>query len=167
VIGLLAWLAWDVGVDAEEASKRGGLQGVEDETWYHVQLLGSLGPWIVDDENAAKVLDEGVDRTPRYRVDGERWLQTHRELLDGLARVEADPGHYGQMGRRARAGDIVVLSEHNSPRVRVVLEARPASRGVKIVLLDPAKKTGQCVYSSSHVASLPWPRSESLSVASA
>ncbi len=52
VVGLLAWLAWDVETDITVASRRGGLEGLEDEQWYAIQLLAALSPWLVDDEEA-------------------------------------------------------------------------------------------------------------------
>lgn len=42
VVGLLAWLAWDVETDISVASERGGLEGLEDEQWYAVRLLAHL-----------------------------------------------------------------------------------------------------------------------------
>jgi hypothetical protein len=52
VVGLLAWLAWDVETNISVASQRGGLQGLEDKQWYAIQLLAALAPWLVDDDTA-------------------------------------------------------------------------------------------------------------------
>lgn len=167
LVGLLVWLAWDVEVDAEEASKRGGLQGVEDESWYPVQLLAAIGPWFFDDEAAASVLEESVTRTPRQHVDGDWWLHAHRGLMDGFARVAADPDHQGQMGRLAHPGDLVVLGGRELPRVRLVLDVRPGTDGAKVVFFDPAGILERRAFLSSRVPSLPWIRREASSAASA
>ena len=156
VIGLLAWLAWDVGVDAQEAANLSGLQGVEDDHWYSVQLLATLGPWIDGDENALAALDDSVARTPRYRVDPDRWVQTHRALLDAYVQAAADPDRQEQMGRSPRPGDLVLLNSRESQRVRVVLAVRPGSDGEKVVFFDPEGKDGERAFQSSRVATLPW-----------
>jgi hypothetical protein len=66
VVGLLASLAWDVETDITVASQRGGLEGLEDQQWYAVQLLASLSPWLVDDDAAWNILEESVARPPRF-----------------------------------------------------------------------------------------------------
>jgi hypothetical protein len=158
VVGLLVWLAWDVEVDAEEASKRGGLQGVEDASWYPVQLLAALGPWFADDENAARVLEESVARTPRFQVDGDRWLLIHHQMTVDFVRVCAEPDAHGEMGRRPNPGDLVILGEQFAPRVRVVQDVVPSNTDSKVVVFDSEKESGQRAFLCSRVASLPWSR---------
>jgi hypothetical protein len=158
VVGLLAWLAWDVEVDIEAASKRNGLQGVEDESWYSIQVFGTLAAWLSEDESAIQVLEESVSRTPRVRVDGDRWLRVHRELAEAYARAAADPDSHGQLGRRPRPGDLVVLSDRESPRVRIVLDVRPGADGGKVVFFDPAGTDGERAFLASRIRSLPWTR---------
>jgi hypothetical protein len=165
VTGLLAWLAWDVEIDAEEASKRAGLQGVEDESWYSVQLLAALGPWLAGDESAATALEESVARTPRHRVDADRWLRIHSALAYAYAQVASTPDQHGQTGRHPRPGDLVVLSERESPRVRVVLDVRPGSDERKVVFFDPGATNEERAFLASRVRTLPWtPASESAAV---
>jgi hypothetical protein len=154
VTGLLAWLAWDVGIDADEASKRAGLQGVEDEGWYRVQLLAALSPLLADDDVAATALAESVTRTPRYRVDPDKWLLIHSALADDFARVAADPDHHGEMERRPRPGDLVVLNSPESPRVRMILDVRAGSNGEKVVFFDPGEEAGERSFLASRVATL-------------
>lgn len=156
VVGLLAWLAWDVETDIAVASQRGGLQGLEDEQWYAVQLLAALAPWLADDETAATILDESVARTPRFRVDGERWLALHRSALEAFAAVAAAPDTHGQAGRRVKPGDLVVLHNRESPRVRVVLDVRASGDSAKVVMLDPAATDGERAFLASRVATLAW-----------
>jgi hypothetical protein len=166
VIGLLAWMAWDVGVDVGEASKRTGLQGVEDESWCSVEFLAVLGPWLVDDDAAATVLEESVARTPRLGADGDSWIQTHRALLNAFAQTAADPDRAGQVGRRPHPGDLVVLGNRETPRVRVVLDVRPGSEGGKVVVFDPAGTDRERMFLSSRVSTLAWNRAPSQSVVS-
>ncbi|HYH96729.1 hypothetical protein [Hyalangium sp.] len=156
VVGLLAWLAWDVETDIAVASQRGGLEGLEDQQWYAVQLLAALGPWLVDDSTAQNVLEESVARTPRFRVDGERWLSVHRAALETFAIVTAAPDGLGQVGRRVRPGDLVVLHSREMPRVRVVLDVRPGSDGGKVVMLAPDATDGERSFLASRVATLAW-----------
>jgi len=156
VIGLLAWLAWDVEIDAEEASKRAGLQGVEDESWYSVQIFAALCPWLADDQVASTALEESVTRTPRAGVDPDRWLRTHRALAYAFAKASDNPEHHGKKGRCACPGDLVVLHSGESPRVRIVLDVRSSNNGSKVVLYDPAGTAGERAFLSSHVATLPW-----------
>jgi hypothetical protein len=143
-------------VDADDASKRAGRQGVEDKSWRSVQLLASLGPWIAGDDSAATTLDESVGRTPRYRVDADRWLRIHRALLDAYAQVAAYPDHNGQIGRLPHPGDLIVLNSAESPRVRVVLDVRPSSNDWKVVFFDPGDEEQEREFLASRVATLPW-----------
>jgi hypothetical protein len=167
VIGLLAWLAWDVETDIVEASKRGGLQGLENEMWYAVQLLAALGPWLVEDDTASSILEESVTRTPRFGVDGERWLAVHRSALEVFAAVTAAPDTSGQTGRHVRPGDLVVLHSRESPRVRVVLDIRPGSDGGKVVMFDPKAIDRERAFLESRVTTLAWVTALSTTAASA
>jgi len=153
VVGLLAWLAWDVETDIVEASQRGGLQGIENEQWHAVQLLAALGPWIVGDMTASSILEESVARTPRFRVDGERWFAVHRSALEVFSAIAADPDAHGKLGRRVRPGDLVVLHSRAVPRVRVVLDVR---EGAKLVVLAPDATDSELSFLASHVATVAW-----------
>jgi hypothetical protein len=167
VIGLLAWLAWDVETDIVEASKRDGLEGLEDEMWYAVQLLAALGTWLVEDETASSLLEESVARTPRFGVDGERWLAVHRSALEVFAAVTAEPDTSGQTGRRVRPGDLVVLHSRESPRVRIVLDVRQGSDGGKVIMFDPEGTDGERAFLASRVTTLAWVTALSTTAASA
>jgi hypothetical protein len=156
VIGLLAWLAWEVDTDITIASQLNGQAGIEDEHWYAVQLLAVLAPWLVDDHAASAMLEESVARTPRYRVDGDRWLAVHRSALATFAIVETDPDAHGQLGRQAHPGDLVVLRSQEDPRVRVVLDVIPGNDGGKVVLFDPNDEEGLRSFLSSRMATLSW-----------
>lgn len=153
VVGLLAWLAWDVEADIVEASQRGGLQGLENEQWHAVQLLAALGPWLVGDVTASAILEESVARTPRFRVDGERWFAVHRSALEVFSAIAADPDAHGKLGRQVRPGDLVVLHGRAVPRVRVVLDVR---EGAKLVVLAPDATDGELSFLASHVATVAW-----------
>lgn len=155
-LGLMGWLAWDSEVDVTEAAERGGLQGVEDETWYWVQLLAALGPWLVTDDLAWSIVEESVPRTPRLEIDGDRWLRVHRGLLEAFAVMSIEPEKAGHVGRRPRPGDLVVLKSSESPRVRVILDVQPARDGDKVVFFDPNGTDGERVFLSSRVATMPW-----------
>jgi hypothetical protein len=156
VVGLLAWLAWDVETDISVASQRGGLEGLEDEQWYVVQLLAALGPWLVDDDAAWNLLEESVSRTPRLRVDGERWLGVHLAALKTFAIVSASPDELGKVGRAVKPGDLVVLHAREAPRVRVVLDVGRGSDGGKVVMFDPDAKDGVRAFLASRVLTLAW-----------
>jgi hypothetical protein len=156
VVGLLAWLAWDVETDITVASQRGGLEGLEDQQWYAVQLLATLSPWLADDTEAWTILEESVARTPRFRVDGERWLAVHRAALETIALVALTPDEYRQTARRVKPGDLVVLHTREAPRVRVVLDVRPGSDGGKVVMLAPDATDGERSFLASRVVTLPW-----------
>ncbi len=156
VIGLLAWLAWDVETDIVAVSQRDGLQELESHPWYAIQLLAVLGPWLVEDAAAWQILDESVARTPRFRVDGERWLAIHRRALETFAAVTAEPDEHGQPGRLVQPGDLVVLHHRESPRVRVVLHVRQGSEGDVVVVLAPDSDNNERSFQASRVAPLPW-----------
>jgi hypothetical protein len=159
--GLLGWLAWELGLNVEEASKCSGLQGVEDEAWYPAQLLATLSTWIIDDEDAIKIFEESVRRTPRFGIDAERWLSVHCGLLQGFARTARDPDPRARLGRHARPGDLVVLGPQEFPRVRVLLDVRPGSEGTKAVFFDPATPRRERAFLCSRIRSLPWPSAPS------
>jgi hypothetical protein len=156
VVGLLAWLAWDVETDISVASQLDGLQGLEDEQWYAVQLLATLSPWLMGDDTAWTILEESIARTPRFRVDGERWVAMHRSALEVLAAVAADPDAHGKTRRRVHPGDLVVLHDRELPRVRVVLDVRQGSDGAKVMVLAPDATEGERFFLASHVATLAW-----------
>jgi hypothetical protein len=156
VVGLLVWLAWDVGIDAVEAAKRDGQQGIEDESWLGMQLLGVLGLWLQGDGNALGILADSVTRTPRPGVDGDRWVRRHSALLAAFAEAAAKPDHIGQTGRRPRPGDLVVLNSRESPRIRVILDVLPTRDDVKVVILDPAASDSKRTFLGSRVATLAW-----------
>jgi hypothetical protein len=158
VVGLVAWLSWEVQVNIEEANKRGGLQGVEDDGWFPIQLLAAVGPWISGDLDALRVLTESISRTPRRGIDGDHWLSAHMEFLEGFAGVVAQPEKYGQIARSPHPGDLVVLNERIEPRVRVVLKAWRGSHGTNLRVYDPWKPSAERAFVSTHVRSLPWPR---------
>jgi hypothetical protein len=111
--------------------------------------------------------EESVSRTPRYRVDADRWLRTHCALADGFAQVAADPDHHGQMGRHPRPGDLVVLNSRESPRVRVVLGVRSGSDGGKVILFDAGGTDGERAFLASRVATLSWTPATSRTAVSA
>lgn len=166
VIGLLAWLAWDVGTDIGGAPQRDALQGLESGPWYGVQLLAALSPWLIRDETAWSILEESVARTRRFRVDGERWLAVHRSALEVFAAVAAAPEAYGTTGRRVGPGDLVVLASREAPRVRVVLEVRQGSDGAKVGILAPEVTDRMRSFLASRVATLAWEAGASEALAS-
>jgi hypothetical protein len=84
-------------------------------------------------------------------------MRSHSELLECFSRVATDPDHHGQMGRRPSPGDLLVLGATVSPRVRVVLEVRPGSKGETVVFLDPTSEKGNRTFLAKHVVTLPWP----------
>jgi len=156
VTGLLAWLAWDVGVDIEDVSRTPRPEEVGDEVWYSIQLLAALGPWLLDDATAGTTLKESITRTPRMRVNGDIWLHNLESRSRCVAQVTATPECHGQAGRLPRLGDLVVLSSRESHRVRVALKVETGSQGWKVIIFDPQKKDGKGVFLVSHVATLPW-----------
>jgi hypothetical protein len=115
-----------------------------------------LGGWMAGDETASGFLEEGVSRTPRVRVDGDRWVSVHLSLMDAFAQASFDPDNHGQIRRSVRPGDLVVLNEGESPRVRVVLDVRPGADGGKVVVFDPDDPDGERAFLSSRVRSLAW-----------
>jgi hypothetical protein len=128
VVGLLAWLAWDVETDITVASQRGGLEGLEDQQWYAVQLLASLSPWLVDDDAAWNILEESVARTPRFRIDGERWIAVHRAALETFALVALTPDEHRQTARRASACGGRRSTRTRTSRARAALDWPPKVR---------------------------------------
>lgn len=156
VVGLLGWLAWDVEIDVEVSSERGGQRGVEDESWYSAQLFALLAPWLAPDAEAIAILEESIPRTPRYRVDGNRWFLVHLVMAEHFVQVARAPVRDGPGDRRPRPGDLVVLSEHLDPRVRVVLDVLPVAGDAKVVFYDAAEEDGQRAFLASKVVTVSW-----------
>lgn len=156
VFSLLAWLSWDVGTDIRIAALRGGLEGLNDEQWYAVQLLAALCPWLTEDESAWDLLDESVARTPRFHVDGKQWVSVHRRALERLALVLRMPTGYRQTGQRVKPGDLVILGSREVPRVRVALDVRPGSDTAKVALLAPEAPAGERWFLASRVVAVDW-----------
>jgi hypothetical protein len=156
VVGLLGWLAWEMEIDIGFASERAGQRGVEEESWYGAQLFASLAPWLTPDARATAILNESVSRTPRYKIDGNRWLVVHVSFAAGFDRITTDPGGVAKAGRAPRPGDLVVLSERFDPRVRVVLEVAASGGDTKVTFYDHDEESGQRTFLASRVATLPW-----------
>lgn len=156
VIGLLAWLAWDVETDIPVVSQRIGLDGSDEDQWYAVQLLAALGPWLVEDPAAQAILQESVMRTPRVRVDGGRWLRRHLDALVALESIRDSEDESGEPGRIVEPGDLVVLREGEMPRVRVVLAVEGGGSDGKISIYDPGHTDGVRRFMASRVTTLPW-----------
>lgn len=156
VVGLLAWLAWDVETDITVASQRGGLEGLEDQQWYAVQLLATLSPWLVDDTKAWTLVEESVARTPRFGIDGAEWVAVHRAALETYALIMDAPDDYSRTERSVKSGDLVILNACESPRVRVVLDVRSESCAGTVVMLAPETTGGERRFLTSRVVTLPW-----------
>lgn len=156
VVGLLTWLAWDVGIDISVELQRRTLAGLEDPRWYGVQLLASLGLWLVDDSIAQDVLEESVALTPRFRIDGERWFGIHHEALETFVFASSSPDELGKLGRSVRPGDLAILNAREAPRVRVVLEVGAGSGGETLVMFDPGAKDCVRTFLASRIPTLAW-----------
>ena len=156
VVGQLAWLAWDVETDIRVASQRGGLEGLEDQQWYAVQLLASLGPWLLDDDAAWRFVEESTANTPRPRIDSARWIAAHRSALEAFMAVTEKPEIHASIRRRVRPGDLVVLHGRESPRVRVALDVDESKNGEKVCVFDPTTADAGRSFLASHVVIVPW-----------
>lgn len=156
VIGLLAWLAWDVETDIPVVSRRIGLDESDEDQWYAVQLFAALGPWLVEDPAALAILQESVMRTPRLRVDGDRWLRRHLDALVALESIRDSGGESGELGRIVEPGDLVILREGEMPRVRVVLAVEGRGSDGKISIYDPGHTDGIRRFMASRVTTIPW-----------
>jgi hypothetical protein len=60
-----------------------------------MQLLGVLGRWLHGDRNAVGILTESITHTPRFGVDGDRWVRWHCALLDAFVEAAAKPDQIG------------------------------------------------------------------------
>jgi hypothetical protein len=156
VVGLLAWFAWEIELDVEDAAKRGGQQGIEDESWYAAQLYASLAPWLGTDADAATTFEGSVARTPRYGVDGDLWLRVHSRLAERCAAIALDPLLQTTVVRKPQAGDLVVLGERFDPRVRVVLSVVPSGADAKVTFYDPDDENGERAFLASRVLIVAW-----------
>jgi hypothetical protein len=158
VAGLLAWLAWDTEVDLEKALGRAGREGVENDAWYFIQLFAALGPWLSTDNNASAIFETSVRRTLRFAIDADKWLLTHRTLATSFALIAADPDHHGKLGRLPQPGDLVILNNGESPRVRVILDVTQGTSGVKVTFLgreNPEAKDKR-EFLATRVVTVPW-----------
>jgi hypothetical protein len=156
VVGLLAWLAWDVGIDKSLMLQRGSVGGLVGPHWRAVQHFAALAPWIDSDGTAQTVLEESVSRTPRPGVDGDSWIRLHLMALASVAIVCESPDGNGARGRTVRPGDLVVLQAGEIPRVRVVLDVLVGSGGDTVFVLDPAAKDGTRAFLATWVPTLAW-----------
>lgn len=95
-------------------------------------------------------------RTPRLRVDGDRWLRRHFDALVALESIRDSEGDPGELGRIVEPGDLVVLREGEMPRVRVVLAVEGRGSDGKISIYDPGHTDGIRRFMASRVTTLPW-----------
>lgn len=166
-VGLLAWLGWDIGTDIASAQADNRPEGDESEPWYEVQLLALLGTWLVDDASATGILRESVLHTPRPRIDGEAWLIRHLGALDAFAQIELVPDEFGEQGRAVRPGDLLILGDHENPRIRVVLDVVDERTDGKVMVFDQDGPKGKRTFLRSRVTSCSWRRHPDAVAASA
>jgi len=155
VVGLLVWLIWEIEVDLDASSQRGGLEGLENDSWYIADLLVGLSPFLVGDTRAMELLRQSVGRTPHYHVDGDRWLRVHINLASHAAAVVADPERFAKGGRTLHPGDLVVLPA-SDPRVRVVQMVVETGSDPNVVLFEATSETSRRTFKGSRVRSLAW-----------
>ena len=158
VRGLLAWLAWETEVDVASALARSSPIDLEedDDPWSSAQVFASVAAGLADDSDAQAVLTEAVGRTGRRGLDGGRWVAAHLPLARALADAAAAPESVRPVGRKPRAGDLVVLGSAFDPRVRVVLRVVPSGASDKIAVFDRDREEAERQFVASYVVCTPW-----------
>ncbi len=172
-IGLLAWLAWDLGVDIEATSKqatqrarqdremsetREELEDSEQDRWFETQLFALLAPKLAGDSEALDILKEAAARTPKRRVDVDLWFQRHVRLVDSIARCIDSAENRSTSNRTAQPGQLVRLGDKCDPQVRLIYKVAEGSGGTTVYVYDFDKQqdVGKRLFLASKVACMKW-----------
>ncbi|MEZ4226809.1 MAG: hypothetical protein R3B13_38055 [Polyangiaceae bacterium] len=160
-LGLLVWLAWECEVDLPAAAQKDGRVGYEEDLWGWVQQLAYLAPLVAFDERARQIAKESIRQTARRGADADAWISGHFGFLRRVAEVSRSPDTAGQLSRAPRPGDLVVLPERFSPRVRICLAVEASATGVLVEVLDEFDEQGTKKFLSNRVGlvSRTWPGS--------
>jgi len=158
-VGLLTWLAWDVGIDVvAAAATRTTLSEPDDQgdPWDAAQLFACVAAQLAHDSEARDVLQRAVARTGRRGDDGAGWLQSHLGLAERIMEVQDQPETLVRGGRVPSRGDLVILSPNFDPRVRVALDVQPSGSTYKVRVLDREMESGERYFLVTHVATAEW-----------
>jgi hypothetical protein len=157
-IGLLAWLAWDVGIDVRSAVERTMTTDPdgEDDLWHRIQVFASVAARLAVDVDAQDMLSRAAVRTGRRGVDVGKWLANHLALAGRLLRVAENPGGFTKPDRTPRAGDLVTLGSALDPRVRVALAVTASGTTYKIRVFEPEVEGYSRQFVATHVMYMPW-----------
>lgn len=135
-VGLLFWMAYDIGIDLRYEFEREDRKEREAEVREMARLLAMAPQFCGDDFNERKAR-EAVMRFGAY--DEEQgatyeWYEEHLWWMKMLAKLHREPQEFNIVRRMPGAGDLSYLTRAESHRPFVVLDSDGTS--VKVVDLD-------------------------------
>jgi hypothetical protein len=155
-VGLLAWLAWEVGVDVEH-----GPSGYEDDdydaalAWGWVQSIGWIAEPLASDSSAQRLLRDGIERASPPGAGGAAWVQRTLGFVRSIVAALENADHVGERRAHPAAGDLVALPSRFIPRVRLAVEVSQGSRGFNVAVADPDMDEGVRRFEALAVRTLP------------
>jgi len=155
VVGRLAWLAWDTGIDVP-ASLNSNAEATPPRELLEAQWFASLTPWVMTDADARLTWEAAVAATSKPKTDSDHWLLSHLELAQRIVEISDGAIGDGSTDRRPARGDLVVLQKSVDPRIRVVLDVESSSGETRVVVYDPRSGNARTSFQASRVASFPW-----------
>ena len=152
-LGLLGWLAWDVGIDVESSVERTRLSifPKEDDPWYRIQVFAAFAVQLASNPEAQEALSRAVERTAPNGIEGGAWLAAHLRAANRLVELVGTSQEVQKPDRSPRPGDLVILRSGFDPRVRIALEVAPSGATEKITVFDRENDDERRKILASHV----------------
>ena len=135
-VGLLFWMAYDIGIDLRYEFEQEDRKERETEVREMARLLAMAPQFCDDDFNERKARD-AVMRFGAYDEEQSatvQWYGEHSEWMKTFAKLHREPRKFNTVRRMPNAGDLSYLTRAENHRPFVVLDSDGAS--VKVVDLD-------------------------------
>lgn len=136
VVGLLFWLAYDIGIDLRYEIEKEDRKEREVAVREMARLL-AMAPYLCDDSFTAQKARDAIMRFGLYDEEEgatKEWYEAHLEWMKKLAKLHRDPQGFDTVRRMPEPGDLSYLTRDKSHKPFVVLNSDGTS--VKVVDLD-------------------------------
>lgn len=152
-VGLLFWMAYDIGIDLRYEFEQEDRKEREAEVREMARLLAMAPQFCDGDFNERKARD-AVMRFGTYDEEQgatAQWYEEHSEWMKTFAELHREPQKFNTVRRMPNAGDLSYLTRAESHKPFVVLDSDGAS--VKVVDLDKeSEKKNYSSYGIGYIA---------------
>jgi HKD family nuclease len=153
VIGLLFWLAYDIGIDLRYEFDGEDRKEREMSVREMARLL-AMAPHLYDDPLTAQKALDAIMRIGAYKQEKgatEAWYEAHVEWIKVCAELHREPQGFDTIRRMPEPGDLSYLTRSKDPKPFVVLDSDGTS--VKVVDLDKeGEEKNYGIYNINYIA---------------